>query len=242
MPTIDPFFTWTELDRTTLPEWQERIIEAEAEALLAEPRSYPGYPTWTLRRYRPRLWPSLDTALRQRRCSRQLDSALPKQAILSRLLQFSHGITRSNHCGPVPSSGGLQAVELYVVNFESAWLPAGLYHYDRVAHALAQITTEARRTLWLKRVPSLGLVSSGALLWVLIGDAAKVVPKYGERGYRFLLLEAGHLMQNLCLLSASLGLCTVPLGGYIEREVARAFVLPEKDCVLYLGVCGTVFA
>src|SRR5262245_56903603 len=118
MPTIDPFFAWTELDQKTLPEWQERIIEAEAEAVISEPRSYPGYPTWQLRRCRPRLWPSLDTALRQRCCIRQLDGALPKQAVLSQLLQFSHGVTGPNHCGPVPSAGGLQAIELYMVNFE----------------------------------------------------------------------------------------------------------------------------
>src|SRR5262245_7134052 len=117
MPTIDPFFTWTELDRTTFPEWQERIIESDAQAVSSEPRCYPGYPTWPLHRYRPRLWPSLDTVLRQRRCIRQLGRAFPKQAILSRLLQYSHGITGPNHSGPVPSAGGLQAIELYLVNF-----------------------------------------------------------------------------------------------------------------------------
>jgi nitroreductase len=76
------------------------------------------------------------------------------------------------------------------------------------------------------------------LLWVVVGDGARVEKKYGERGYRFLLLEAGHLLQNVCLLSASLGMTTVPLGGYLEPEVARALVLPESDVVLYTGVCG----
>jgi nitroreductase len=53
-----------------------------------------------------------------------------------------------------------------------------------------------------------------------------------------LLLEAGHLMQNLCLLSQSLGLTTVPLGGFFERELARRLTLLESDEVLYAGVCG----
>jgi nitroreductase len=70
------------------------------------------------------------------------------------------------------------------------------------------------------------------------GEGERVERKYGERGYRFLLLEAGHLMQNLCLLSASLGLMTVPLGGFFEREVAAELLLPSSDLVLYLGVCG----
>ena len=64
--------------------------------------------------------------------------------------------------------------------------------------------------------------------------------KYGDRGLRFLLLEAGHLMQNLCLASASLGLATTPLGGYFEADLAQRLTLPPTDEVLYLGLCGAV--
>jgi nitroreductase len=87
-------------------------------------------------------------------------------------------------------------------------------------------------------VPSLSLVSGGALLWFLVGDAGRVARKYGERADRFLLLEAGHSMQNLCLLSVSLGLVTLPLGGVLERKVAHALRLTAHDLVLYAGVCG----
>lgn len=87
-------------------------------------------------------------------------------------------------------------------------------------------------------MPSLGMVSGGALLWILVGDGWRVSQKYGERSVRFLLQESGHLMQNLCLLSESLGLVTVPLGGYFERDIGRQLVLPPTDLVLYVGVCG----
>ena len=50
-------------------------------------------------------------------------------------------------------------------------------------------------------------------------DAAGDMERYA---LRFLLLEAGHLMQNLCLMSASLGLTTVPLGGYFEADLSVA--------------------
>ena len=81
-------------------------------------------------------------------------------------------------------------------------------------------------------------VRGGALLWVLVGDGERVAGKYSERSGRFLLQESGHLMQNLCLMSASVGLVTVPLGGYFERDIARHLVLPATDLVLYVGVCG----
>ena len=41
--------------------------------------------------------------------------------------------------------------------------------------------------------------------------------KYGVRGYRFALLEAGHVGQNVLLAATALGLGAVPLGGYYDR-------------------------
>src|SRR5206468_2967751 len=110
--------------------------------------------------------------------------------------------------------------ELYLVPLEPGWLGQGAYHYDRQGHCLARVVAEAPRPRWADLVPSLGLVEGGALLWVLVGDVGRVRRKYGERSLRFLLQESGHLMQTLCLASASLGLATVPMGGYLERAVA----------------------
>jgi SagB-type dehydrogenase family enzyme len=238
MRSPSAFFRLSELDRTSFPEFRDSIWSGEHESTTGEPRCYPGYPAWQLVRLRPRLWPALDRVLLARRCVRRLRTDMPDRRALSRVLQFAHGVCAGGGRGPVPSSGGLQALELYVVALTSSWLPAGLYHYDRAGHHLAQIAAGACREEWEGRVPSLHLVDGGALLWVVVGDGARIEKKYGERGYRFLLLEAGHLMQNLCLLSASVGLATVPLGGYLEQEIARALVLPGTDVVLYVGVCG----
>jgi SagB-type dehydrogenase family enzyme len=233
-------FPLFELDAASYPEWRDAIREAEAgaEALPGEPRTYPGYPRWPLDRVPPRLWGSLDRVLARRRCLRDLSTMLPARRVLSRLLLAGHGVTGPLSAGPVPSAGGLQALELYLVVLAPGWLPAGVYHYDRAGHYLSQIAAGAGRSDWEQRVPSLDQVRGGALLWVLVGDGGRVSRKYGERSARFLIQESGHLMQNLCLLSASLGLVTVPLGGYFERDVGRRLALPRADLVLYVGVCG----
>ena len=228
------------LDASSYPEWRDGILATEAAGLAApgEPRTYPGYPRWPLERVRPRRLAAFDRALATRRCSRSLGTEQPDRITLGRLLQLAHGITGPLGVGPVPSAGGLQALELYVVAFTPGWLPAGRYHYDRVGHHLSQVAPAADRTEWLCRVSSLDLVAGGSLLWVVVGDGGRVARKYGGRAERFLLQESGHLMQNLCLVSATLGLTTVPLGGYFERAVAREFLLPPDDLVLYVGACG----
>ena len=43
--------------------------------------------------------------------------------------------------------------------------------------------------------------------------------KYGERGYRFALLEAGHAAQNMLLAATALALAALPLGGFYDRRL-----------------------
>ena len=228
------------LDAANYPEWRETIIAAEADgsAMPGEPRTYPGYPKVLLERMRPRFWPSFDRVLSRRRCRTDLSEVMPSRRVLSRILAISHGITGERSAGPTPSAGGLQALELYLVTFSEGWLASGCYHYDRAGHYLARICEGAARDEWRECVPSLEILRGGALLWIIVGDFDRVEQKYGRRGERFLIQESGHLMQNLCLASASVGWTTVPLGGYFEREVGRGLMLPRTDLVLYVGACG----
>jgi SagB-type dehydrogenase family enzyme len=239
--TPEAYYRLTELDRASWPEFRDRILQFEANDH-AEPRTYPGYPRFALAKVGARLWPPLDRVLRARRCERRLGDAFPAPRVLSRLLRFAHGSLGDHARGPTPSAGGLQAIELYLAHWCNAWLPAGLYHYDRAGHHLSQIGAKTSQAEWHALVPALPLVDGGSLLWILVGDGARVEAKYGARGLRFLLLEAGHLMQNLCLQSASLGLSTVPLGGFLEGDIAHALKLPATDVVLYVGVCGAVLS
>lgn len=230
----------SELDRTSFPELRERILALESDGP-RQPRTYPGYPRFPLDPVRPRrLGAGLDATLAARRSVRELSPELLARPELSRVLALSHRSALEDGRGPVPSAGGLQALELYAValDAERCWLPPGAYHYDRRGHFLAQVAAGASRESWTARVPSLEHVPGAPLLWVLVGDEARVREKYGARAERFLLLEAGHLMQNLALACASVGASTVPLGAAFEPEVARALALPPTDLVLYVGAAG----
>jgi SagB-type dehydrogenase family enzyme len=230
----------TELDATNFPEWRDRIAAFEADPAAIKPRNYPGYPQWQLLRTRSRAWPPLDRSLMRRRSVSTFASGMPSKQVLSRLLRLSHGISADRARGPVPSAGGLQSLELYLVTFESSWLPSGIYHFDRAGNYLSQLRSSANRQEWMTRVPSLAQLGDegGAILLVLVGDHGRMEAKYGERALRFLLIEAGHLAQNLCLLAASLGLGALPLGGFFEQEIARQLALPASDEVLYVLLCG----
>jgi SagB-type dehydrogenase family enzyme len=230
---------WAELDRASWPELRDRVLGHAPGSSPPEPRAYPGYPKWPLPKVRNRALAGLDHTLTTRRSAQTLGTELPSARTIARILLKAHGVCADRSRGPAPSAGGLQAQELYMVALSAGWLPAGVYHYDRAGHSLSQIVDTAERERWLELIPSTNAVRGGALLWILVADRQRVSDKYGDRSDRLLLLEAGHLMQNLCLLSASQGLCTVPQGGSLEHEIARELLLPGGDVVLYTGVCGT---
>lgn len=226
-----------ELDETTFPAWREAVAAHDAGEAL--PRSYPGYPRVMLPAHKPRRFAlSLDHALARRRSATSLGTALPDDATLGRILALAHGITADHARGPVPSAGGLQALELYLVTWSAGWLPSGWYHFDRVAHALARIVDGATRDDAAAIIPALVPMTGGALAWIVAGDHERVRARYTMRAERFLLLEAGHLLQNLCLASVACDRCTVPLGGFYERSLARTLQLPRTDRVLVTGVLG----
>jgi SagB-type dehydrogenase family enzyme len=221
----------SELDKTNYPAFIQALSQAALES--EGPRRYPGYPTISLPRGERKWVPqSLEKALLKRRRMGRLPVELPPAKSLAHVLRYAHSVCAEGGRGPTPSAGGLQALELYLLSFGEGWLAPGGYHYDRAGHLLTSHFSGAERCqIEQDWVPSLSTVEGGSLVWILVGDLARVEQKYTHRASQFLLLEAGHLMQNLCLLCP-----TVPLGAFFEQALKVAFRLRPTDLVLYAGI------
>ncbi len=121
---------------------------------------------------------------------------------------------------PVPSAGALYPLELYVIAVAVNGLERGVYHFNpfrlRLARLAAFSWPDARTAL----VDPAVLDHASALIAVTAVFARSRI-KYGLRGYRFALLEAGHVVQNAVLAATDLGLPALPLGGFYDRLLDR---------------------
>jgi SagB-type dehydrogenase family enzyme len=63
------------------------------------------------------------------------------------------------------------------------------------------------------------LLAGAAAILVIGAVFGRTSVKYGERGYRLVLLDAGHAMQNALLAATGLGLAACPLGGFVDDEM-----------------------
>jgi len=66
----------------------------------------------------------------------------------------------------------------------------------------------------------------------------RTTARYGDRGIRYVHMEAGHAAQNLYLQAEALGLGGVVIGAFRDREVARILQLPDNEVPLYLMPIG----
>src|SRR5439155_2256240 len=139
---------------------------------------------------------------------------------LSTLLYFSYGVTRpppgaelTRGFRVVPSGGALFPIELYVYSEHLVDNPAGLYHYDPRSHSLALLNEGALDPHPVNAVAQPELVRSCSLLLIVTALFERSTFKYGDRGYRFALIEAGHIAQNLNLICSAMQLCSVTIGG-----------------------------
>ncbi len=79
--------------------------------------------------------------------------------------------------------------------------------------------------------------ASVVLIWTAVVQRSKW--KYGERGYRYIYLDAGHIGQNLYLAATALELGCCTIGALFDDEVNRLIGVDGKaETVVYMGAVG----
>jgi SagB-type dehydrogenase family enzyme len=189
--------------------------------------------------------PRLDDALRDRRSQREpFSGEAIDRAELGALLDLSAGVTGgSARLRAWPSAGALHPIDLHALVLVGAGLERGAYKYDPGCHALVRGPTGRGQELegdLLRRTILADTVGGGAALAVVLTAVfERTQAKYGERGYRFVLLEAGHAAQNLLLVAQSMGLAAAPIGGFCEDALARTLgVDPAKESPVHVVLFG----
>src|SRR5262249_31941934 len=125
-----------------------------------------------------------------------------------------------------PSGGGLYPIETYVALVDVEGLRPCLAHYDPHSHEL-EILDSALEPQGL--LDALGDHSAAMPRAPPVAFACAIfersVVKYGHRGYRFSMLEAGMLTYLYSLVANSIGLGTLNWGGYLDDAVHDLFDL-----------------
>jgi SagB-type dehydrogenase family enzyme len=161
-------------------------------------------------------------AIAARRSQRTFGAATPSLDALATLLAAGYGVHGERGgmaARAVPSGGGLYPLELYVLQLAAGPVANGVYHYHPGRHCLQAIRNRCDRGAVERASIYPDIIAQAPVVLALTADLPRTRAKYGERGYRLALLEAGHVSQNLYLIVQALDLAIVALDGFYDDRV-----------------------
>jgi SagB-type dehydrogenase family enzyme len=208
-------------------------------------RVYPGAPRTPLPGRDFAIDMPLGDALERRRSIRNYALREMPLETLGRLFHASYGLRVARTDGgeddfrrPAPSAGGRYPLELYVAAQAVEGLGDGIYHYDARAHALEHVRPGLAQPALVDLLMDQEVARRANAVVVITAVRERTMWKYGQRGYRHVLLDAGHVGQNLYLVSIALGLGPTAIGGFYDQELGALLRLPEDEEPFYVVCIG----
>lgn len=181
---------------------------------------------------------SLEEAIQNRRSVREFTDEPLTLGEIGQLLWAAQGITSTHGARAAPSAGGTYPLEIYVAAGRVTGLEPGVYRYRPATHDLALVATgDARAELADASLDQIW-VREGAAAVVISAVYSRTTERYGERGVRYVHLEAGHAAQNLCLQATALGLGVVVVGAFSDDRVQDVLHMPREEDPLYVVPIG----
>ena len=186
---------------------------------------------------------SLRYCLDKRSSSRNFGGKMSFQEF-STLLQFGSGISKmrkkdfDSSRRYYPSAGARFPLELYAAVFNISGIEKGIYHYNVRDNSLELLLKgnfrkeidKAKNQSWTRGCSAMIFVSA---------VFARTTLKYGERGYRYALLDCGHMAQNFYLTSAALNIGCCTIGGFWDDKLNELLDIDgENESVIYVIVLG----
>lgn len=179
---------------------------------------------------------SIEEALNQRRSVRDYKRGVLNLEQISQLLWAASG--KNLYRRTFPSAGATYPLETYLVAGEVEGLEPGVYHYSSSKHSLEMTKRQDVRRNLSRSALGQEMIEEAQISLILAANYERTTNHYGERGMRYVHMEVGHVGQNVSLQAISLGLGTVMIGAFRDREVQEVLGIREEP--LYIIPVGKI--
>lgn len=190
--------------------------------------------------------PAMDfrQAMEQRATLRRYSQTELSMEELSYLLWVTQGVKsisdRPATNRVVPSAGSRHAFETYILINRVGSLEPGLYRYSALKHIIYLINNEAGINEELTTAcKSQSHIRTSAATFFWAADMDRMTWRYSERAYRYVLLDAGHVCQNLYLAAESIQCGVCGIAAYDDDLLNAALgVDGDKVITVYAATIG----
>ena len=182
---------------------------------------------------------SVEEAISKRRSVRNFQDKPLMLYQLSQLLWSAQGITR-RYKRAAPSAGATYPLNIIIVAGDSGIidLVGGEYLYRVSDHSLKLIKKADIRSPLSSAALGPSFIGTAPLTLVITAVYSRTTSHYGNRGIRYVDMEAGHVGQNVSLMAVSMGLGSVMIGAFSDSEVSSVLQLSKEYIPLYIIPIG----
>jgi SagB-type dehydrogenase family enzyme len=184
---------------------------------------------------------SVEQVIARRRTRRELLPGALMIEEFAQLLWAAQGVT-DKEAGKrtVPSAGAMHPLVIYAAVGEDGveGVQAGVYRYEPDGHCLEGVLAGDVRADLMGAGLDQWFLGDAPVILLVAGEFGRATERYGQRGARYVDMEAGHAGQNILLQAESLALAAVAAGAFRDGAVARVFGLPKEHAPLYLVPIG----
>ena len=189
---------------------------------------------------------TLQSAISNRQSRRQFTEKSISLTELSFLLWATQGIRQSIDYGhalrTVPSAGARHALETYLAVLNVDNFDAGFYRYLPVSHSILVERLDSLAGQKIKRATFQQVwMADAAVVFIWTTIPKRMEWRYGLAAHRVILLDAGHVCQNLYLaceaIGAGAGACAV--AAYDQEQMDQVLGIDGDDeFVIYTAAVG----
>jgi SagB-type dehydrogenase family enzyme len=142
----------------------------------------------------------------------------------------------------VPSAGARHCLETYILANNVEGVEPGLYRYLALTHRLAGITLDPHiADSVVAACVNQRFLRENAVTFIWTADAYRMTWRYGERGYRYMHIDVGHVCQNLYLAAQAVNCGVCAVGAFHDDELNCLLGIDgEKQFALYLAAVGKI--
>jgi len=186
----------------------------------------------------PELENSLAMTIVRRRSTRVLSGDSVQLEDLARVLEYAYRSDIVLKPWAVPRLFDGSLLETWVVAQNIDGLTPGVYLYVPESRELRLVDQGdfRRETHYLALGQDLAGLASAVVFHTC--DLPSAVKRWGDRAYRLMHMDAGHLGQRMNLAAIALGLGVSGIGGFLDEEVNSLLGIPEREACVYITCIG----
>lgn len=190
---------------------------------------------------------TFDEVIQNRRTVRDFSDQPLGLHELSKVLHQTYGITGEIPIDgggalplrAAPSGGALYPAEIYLGINNVEGLDSGIYHYNVPYHQLELLNSGDHSQKLFEICMEQPYAKDVGVVFLISAVLNRTKQKYKERGYRYILLDIGHLGQNLYLSSYAMNLAIMTIGGFFDDEANKLLHLDgNQETVMYAACIG----